>query len=58
LVRVSDVAALAVLAAGLSTMVRATVGTASLWLGDVVSTTQLFRLGGCGGWATPAEFCW
>ena len=55
LMRVSDVAALAVLAAGLSTMISAMLGTASLWLGDVVSTTQLFSawrvwwLGDAGG---------
>ena len=41
LARVRDVVALAVLAAGLSTMVSATVGTASLWFGDVISSGDL-----------------
>ena len=55
LARVRDVVALAVLAAGLSTMVSATVGTASLWFGDVIATTDLFSawrvwwLGDAGG---------
>jgi integral membrane sensor domain MASE1 len=58
LARVRDVVSLAVLAAGLSTMISATVGTASLWFGGGISSGLCFRCGGCGGWATPAEICW
>jgi diguanylate cyclase (GGDEF)-like protein/PAS domain S-box-containing protein len=39
--RVRDVVALAVLAAGLSTMISATVGTASLWFGGGISSSGL-----------------
>jgi PAS domain S-box-containing protein len=54
--RVRDVLALAVLAAGVSTMVSATIGVASLWLGgqidgfgDVPSAWRVWWLGDMGG---------
>jgi PAS domain S-box-containing protein len=54
--RVRDVLALAVLAAGLSTMVSATIGVASLWIGgelggigDVPSAWRVWWLGDMGG---------
>jgi diguanylate cyclase (GGDEF)-like protein/PAS domain S-box-containing protein len=62
LARVRDVVSLAVLAAGLSTMVSATVGTASLWLGDVISSGHLLSvwrawwLGDAGGDLLVAPF--
>ena len=53
--RVRDVVSLAVFAAVLSTMVSATVGTASLWFGDMISsgdllsTWRVWWLGDAGG---------
>src|SRR3954468_8923222 len=54
--RVRDVLALAILAAGLSTMVSATIGVASLWaggqidgIGDVPSAWRVWWLGDLGG---------
>ena len=55
LARVREVVSLALLAAALSTMVSATVGTASLWLGDAISSDDLLStwrvwwLGDAGG---------
>src|SRR3954469_12100740 len=60
--RVRDVLALVVLAAGLSTMVSATVGVTSLWIGDQINSSDLpsawrvWWLGDMGGDLLVAPF--
>ena len=50
--RVRDVLGLAILAAGLSTLVSATIGTTSGWLGGASPLIITRKRGGPGGWAT------